>query len=212
MAVFEVRQCTNSGCGLRLPVDRETHCGNFCPKCGASMDCVETIQDCLTSESEIDTQSRDMVVLLDNIRSVQNVGSIFRTADGAGIKHIYLCGITPTPADNPTIGKTALGSERSVPWSSQLNAVELARQLIADGYSLLVLERTSEAVPIFQYRDHEAAGHKPLALILGNERSGVDPGLIELGEIVLALPMVGQKASLNVAVAFGVAVYWLAFT
>jgi len=211
MTVFEVRQCINPACGLRLPVDLDIHCGKFCPRCGAHMDCGEPFQGYTISKFEMDLNHRDIVVILDNIRSQQNVGSIFRTAEGAGIKHLYLCGITPTPAGNPAVGKTALGSERLVPWSCHLNAVDLARQLMEDGYCLLALERTTEAVSIFEFKADEETVHKPFALILGNERAGVDPGLIEMCEAVLALPMAGQKASLNVAVAFGVVVYWLAF-
>lgn len=212
MTDFEVHQCTNPDCGLRLPVDLEVFQGKYCPKCGAAMDCLESISGHLPSRTNEEVKHREIVVVLDNIRSAHNVGSIFRTAEGAGIKHIYLCGITPTPEEKPILGKTALGSELVVPWSSHLNGVVLARKLIGDGHCLLALERTLEAVSIFDNEVHEVSDRKPLALILGNERAGVDPGLIDLCEAVLALPMIGQKSSLNVAVAFGVAVYWLAFS
>ncbi len=175
------------------------------------MVCVERIQSQMASEFDSESDSREMVVILDNIRSAQNVGSIFRTADGAGVRHLYLCGITPTPVDNPPLGKTSLGSEGFVPWSSHLNAEDLARQRKEEGYLLFALERTPNAVPIFQYRIGDDKRRRPMALILGNERAGVDPGLLTLCNEVLSLPMAGQKASLNVAVAFGVAAYWLMF-
>ena len=211
MSSFEVRQCTNPVCRLRLPVDMEIHSGKYCPKCGDPLEGVEVLHNQPVGKYEQASDRRELVVVLDNIRSAHNVGSIFRTADGAGVKHLYLCGITPTPAENQTLGKTSLGSENFIPWSSHLNAVDLAEQLISNGYSLLALEQKKNAVSIFQFKieDEMGMGRSPLALILGNERAGVDPELMDLGEAVLTLPMAGQKASLNVAVAFGVAAYWL---
>ena len=211
MSSFEVRQCTNPVCRLRLPVDMEIHSGKYCPKCGDPLEGVEVLHNQQVAKYEQASDRRELVAVLDNIRSAHNVGSIFRTADGAGVKHLYLCGITPTPAENQTLGKTSLGSENFIPWSSHLNAVDLAKQLISNGYSLLALEQKKNAVSIFQFKieDEMGMGRSPLALILGNERAGVDPELMDLGEAVLTLPMAGQKASLNVAVAFGVAAYWL---
>lgn len=211
MSAFEVRQCTNPGCGLRLPVDTDIYSGRFCPKCGDSMVCVERIRSQKSSKFDSESDRRELVVILDNIRSAHNVGSIFRTADGAGVKHLYLCGITPTPDDNPGLRKTSLGSEGIVTWSCHLNAVDLARQLKEEGYLLFALERTPNAVPVFQYKIADEKRSSPMALILGNERAGVDPGLLALCDEVLSLPMAGQKTSLNVAVAFGVAAYWLMF-
>ena len=98
-----------------------------------------------------------------------------------------------------------------MPWSSHLNAVDLAAEIAEKGYQILALEHTSKAVPVFQYKMADENRRRPMALILGNERAGVDPGLIALSEAVLSLPMIGQKASLNVAVAFGAAAYWLRF-
>jgi len=211
LSSFVVRQCTNPMCRLRLPVDSDIHSGRFCPKCGDPMEGVEALHNQPFTKYDQASDRRELAVILDNIRSAHNVGSIFRTADGAGVKHIYLCGITPTPGENPALTKTSLGSENFVPWSSHRNAVDLARQLIADGYHLLALERIMDAVPIFQLKFEDDNAQTPLALILGNERAGVEPGLVDLCEAVLTIPMTGEKASLNVAVAFGVAAYWLMF-
>jgi tRNA G18 (ribose-2'-O)-methylase SpoU len=153
---------------------------------------------------------RRISILLDNLRSAYNTGALFRTADGVGVAHLYLGGITPNPTENMAVGKTALGSEAAVPWSSHPNACALAQDLQAEGFRLLALETTPQAVPLFDV-DLACFGIDPLLLVVGNEQAGVDPGLLELCDLVLALPMVGSKGSLNVAVAFGVAVYWLMF-
>ena len=150
-------------------------------------------------------------MLLDNLRSAYNTGAIFRTADGVGAVHLYLGGITPNPTENMAVGKTALGSELTTPWSSHPNACALAQDLQAEGFRLLALETTPHAIPIFEV-DLDGFGTDPLLLVVGNEQAGIDPGLLDLCDLVLALPMVGSKGSLNVAVAFGVAAYWLAFS
>ena len=150
-------------------------------------------------------------MLLDNLRSAYNTGAIFRTADGVGAVHLYLGGITPNPTENMAVGKTALGSELITPWSSPPNACALAQDLQAEGFRLLALETTPHAIPIFEV-DLDGFGTDPLLLVVGNEQAGIDPGLLDLCDLVLALPMVGSKGSLNVAVAFGVAAYWLAFS
>jgi len=147
-------------------------------------------------------------VLLDNIRSSYNVGAIFRTADGIGVRHIYLCGITPTPDSSEEINKTALGAAEQIAWTTHRDACALAKELTARGHRLLALESTPDAIPINQFH-LDSIDHRPLVLAVGNERAGVDPGVIDRCETVLALPMYGKKASLNVAVAFGAAAYWL---
>jgi tRNA G18 (ribose-2'-O)-methylase SpoU len=162
------------------------------------------------ASEELIPQKQHFEVILDNIRSAYNVGAIFRIADGAGIKHLYLCGITPNPKGHPAIGKTALGAEDEVPWSYHPNALDVAHTLREKGYHLLALERRSESILLPNFSTEFLNG-QPLGLILGNERAGVDPGLIGLCDTVIALPMVGKKASLNVAVAFGIAAYWLSF-
>lgn len=207
MTHFEVRQCTNLACHLRLPIDVNIHRGAFCPLCGAPMEKGAAYEEYSTPiESEV--KSRKIVVLLDNIRSAYNVGSIFRTADGVGIEKIYLCGITPIPNKNPSIAKTALGVVDQVSWCYHPNAYVLARDFYERGYRLIALERSSRSVPFHKF-DFSSEDDRTMVLILGNERAGVDPGLIDLCERVLSLPMLGNKESLNVAVVFGVAAYWL---
>ena len=209
MPSFKVHQCTNPACNLRIPIDPEVLRGAYCPSCGAPMSVVGSYGQYQYVEGRAGKPV--FSALLDNIRSAYNVGAIFRTADGVGVEHLYLCGITPEPGDNASVGKTALGAEENVPWSAHRNAVQTAKDLQAEGYRLLGLECTPDAMPLDRYEISSEELGPPL-LIVGNEQAGVDPGLIDLCDSVLSIPMYGRKASLNVATAFGVAAYWLAFS
>lgn len=206
MTVFEIRQCTSQACGLRVPIDPQIHSGDYCPKCGAPMDCVVPAYQNLEGGGDSRTATRPFEVVLDNVRSAYNVGSIFRTADGVGIRRIYLCGITPNPDEDPSTRKTALGADAKIEWSTHRNAFDLISSLHEKHYHLLALERTATSIDIYQYHPRWT-DEQPLVLIVGNERAGVDPGLLEFCEAVLSLPMVGSKSSLNVTVAFGAAAY-----
>jgi tRNA G18 (ribose-2'-O)-methylase SpoU len=146
--------------------------------------------------------------LLDNIRSTFNVGSIFRASDGAGLHRLHLCGITPTP-DNPKVAKTALGAEHSVDWSYHLNAIQAAQALKSQGFLICALEATPDSCSIFEAPPFLFSS--PLLLVVGNEVTGVDAGLLELSDAVLSIPMQGKKESLNVSLAFGIAAYTLSF-
>ncbi|HEX9019317.1 MAG TPA: TrmH family RNA methyltransferase [Anaerolineaceae bacterium] len=147
-------------------------------------------------------------VLLDNIRSAWNVGSMLRSADGAGVRHVHLCGVSAAP-DNPKVAKTALGAEKHMPWTFHHDGVAAARALVESGLRLWALEGGPRAESLFNAAA-DLPG-QPLVLVAGNELSGVDPGILELCERVVCLPMQGVKGSLNVAVAFGVAVYYMRF-
>jgi len=208
MAKFKIYQCTNPDCLLRIPIDPAAYRGDYCPRCGAPMESQVEDINLEGIQGTSDASVRSISVILDNIRSAHNVGSIFRTADGVGVNHIYLCGLTPNPDDNPNIAKTALGAELSVPWSYHPNAYHLAHELHEGGYNLIALGRSPGSIPVAQFNLKNLA-NSPFVLIIGNERAGVDPEIIEQCDYVVSLPMYGQKASLNVSVAFGVAAYWL---
>lgn len=137
-------------------------------------------------------------VLLNDIRSLYNVGSIFRTADGIGVEKIWLCGITGFPPDTQ-ISKTALGAEKEVPWEYRRDACEVLRELKAQGYEIVFLEQTEGSLP---YEDYEPSS--PICLVLGNETAGVSSELLSLCDRTIEIEMAGLKNSLNVAVAFGV--------
>ncbi len=142
-------------------------------------------------------------VVLNDIRSLYNVGSIFRTADGAGVEKLWICGITGFPPDNQ-ISKTALGAEKEVPWEYRRHVCEIVRELKARGYQILFLEQLAESIP---YQDFRASG--PVCLVLGNEISGVSEELLALCDKTIEIDMAGAKNSLNVSVAFGVVAYHL---
>jgi tRNA G18 (ribose-2'-O)-methylase SpoU len=150
--------------------------------------------------------SQNIAVLLDNIRSAWNVGSILRSADGFGFNHVYLCGITPT-ADNESVTKTSLGAEDSVPWSYHKDAVRLVKGLKVEGWNVCALEEDARSVSLSQFPNSPFSN--PAVLIVGNEVTGVDPDLLDLCDGIFYIPMRGEKKSFNVAIAFGVAAYAL---
>jgi tRNA G18 (ribose-2'-O)-methylase SpoU len=144
------------------------------------------------------------VAVLDNVRSLHNVGSIFRTADGAGVGKLYLCGMTGAPP-RPEIRKAALGAEETVAWEYFKHTHDALAKLRQEGYYLLALEKTATSV---NYR--RAAYPFPLALVVGHEYNGIAPETLDHCDGAISLPMRGTKISLNVAVAFGIAAYEIA--
>ncbi|MDZ4710693.1 MAG: RNA methyltransferase [bacterium] len=140
--------------------------------------------------------------LCDNIRSIFNVGAIFRTSDGAFIEKLYLTGYTPYPP-RKEIEKVALGSTESVPWEYHKDPVEVVKMLKAENIKIAVLEITDKKNLIWNVSKADF----PLCLILGNEISGVSKELIDLADMSFEIPMLGMKQSLNVSVAYGIAVY-----
>ena len=140
-------------------------------------------------------------VILDNIRSLYNVGSIFRTSDAAGVEKLYLCGITGVPP-RAEIHKAALGSEKSVPWEYHKDQVLLVNQLKTAGYKIVVLEHTDSGILY-----HHAKFDFPLCLVIGHEITGVSDEIVALADMAIEIPMAGVKQSLNVAVAYGIALY-----
>lgn len=136
--------------------------------------------------------------LLDNVRSVWNVGSMFRTADSVALGGLYLCGMTATPP-RPDIEKTALGATQSVPWDYWSDSVAAARHLKDQGLPLIALEQTDRA-----HRWDTYSFPFPHCFIVGHEVKGVRKELLDLADEVVEIPMAGMKQSLNVAVSFGV--------
>ncbi len=141
-------------------------------------------------------------VVLDSIRSSYNVGSIFRTSDGAMVEKLYLCGYTPFPP-NKQVLKTALGSTESVKWEHVDNAVELVKKLKSNGIKICALEQTNKSIPYYKVKSNNF----PLCLIVGNEITGVSQELIDLCDFSIDIPQYGIKQSLNVAVAYGISIF-----
>jgi 23S rRNA (guanosine2251-2'-O)-methyltransferase len=209
LPVYQIVQCVRPGCRFRYPVSTNQPIRDHCPKCGGPTRVVESPYGSLKVEiNENQATGTPVEALLDNIRSTFNVGAMIRTADGAGVRHLHLCGITPTP-DHPKVSKTALGAEFAVPWTQHWDAVEAAVACKQAGMRLWALEGGSDAISLFDALP-DLIG-QPILLVVGNEVSGVDPGLLDKCERKLAIPMQGIKDSLNVAIAFGIAIYFLRF-
>lgn len=142
-------------------------------------------------------------VILDNIRSRENIGSIFRTADAARVDKIYLCGITPTPP-HQKISKTALGAENWIPWEYHKQTWRLLKELKANNIYIAAIEQLPKAINYKKFKPKF-----PLALVLGNEVKGLSDRILRYADKIVAIPMYGKKESLNVAVAAGIVIYQL---
>lgn len=207
MSAFQIRQCSNAECRFRFPWTATDPPKLRCPNCGSVVQVMITQQN-EAEQGQVGRRASALPIqgLLDNVRSAFNVGSIFRCADGVGIEQLYLCGITPTP-NHPKVAKTALGAEQNISWHHANNALEVAYHCQAQGQQLWALEETAQAEALFAAALPPVDA--PIVLVVGNEVTGVDPELLALCDRVLAIPMRGSKRSLNVAIAFGIAAYWL---
>lgn len=152
-----------------------------------------------------------MIAILHNIRSIHNVGSIFRTSDAAGIEKLYLCGITPAPIDqygrkSEALHKVSLGAERSVAWESSPSTLAILEYLKKEGFAICALEQSVSSIPI---RSCSVPGDRldRFALVIGNEVDGLPADVLEKCDVIVHIPMYGKKESLNVSVAFGIGVY-----
>ncbi len=151
-----------------------------------------------------DARRFPIIVLLDNIRSLYNVGSIFRTADGARVSGLILTGFTPHPP-RKEIDKTALGATATVPWEYVRDPLEAIRRLKGEGVRICALEQTDASVAY----DALTSDSFPLCLVVGNEITGVSKGILNVADVAIEIPMFGTKQSLNAAVAFGITVFEL---
>ncbi len=209
--LHEILACTNPDCGLRFPLSPTEKRLEYCPRCGAPVKSAEIpYRSFSVPVKNRNKKNQEYVSVLDNIRSTYNVGSIFRTSDGAGINKLYLCGISPTP-DNPKVGKTALGAERSVPWEHRWSVLETAEELHSSGFMILSLEGGETSVNIFDALPEIKKFDRPIALTVGNEVSGIDPEVVNMSDMCIYIPMEGIKESLNVATAFGIAAYLIRY-
>src|SRR5690349_12456930 len=212
---YEIRICDS--CGLRYPLMEAHPFGTRCPACMGETRVAlrrqlihepgpvrlfalntkkeEKLRDLQDSYS----LGTGLAVLLDNIRSAWNVGSILRSADGFGFSHAYLCGITST-ADNEAVTKTSLGAEDSVPWSYHKDAVRLIKGLKDEGWKVYALEDDERAIPLESSSllpNMEERAPTLQVLIVGNEVTGVDPELLDLCDDIFYIPMRGEKKSFN---------------
>ncbi len=145
-----------------------------------------------------------IIVILDNIRSLNNIGSFFRTSDAFNIESIYLCGITATPPHRE-IQKTALGATDSVDWYYNENTLEVVDVLKNKGYKVYAIEQAKETISLENFKYN----NEPIALIFGNEVKGVDQNVIDACDACIEIPQFGTKHSLNVSISYGVVAWHL---
>lgn len=158
-----------------------------------------TLEECATQDK------LPVVIVLDNVRSAQNVGSFFRTADAFGIGRIAICGISATPP-NREIHKTALGAEQSVEWSYHPTTLECIESLRQEGYLIIAIEQIEGATMLNNFR---AESTERYALVFGNEVDGVDQAVADIVDGAIEIPQVGIKHSLNVSVSAGILMWEL---
>tara|TARA_B100000963_G_scaffold148258_1_gene129027 strand:+ start:2581 stop:3108 length:528 start_codon:yes stop_codon:yes gene_type:complete len=152
-----------------------------------------SIEDFKSSEKD------NIVVLLDDVRSLNNIGSVFRTCDAMAVKKLYLCGITAKPPHRE-IRKTAIGASESVEWEYQKNAEEVILKYKALGYQIIAIEQTSKAVSLENFH----FSNRKVVLIFGNEVNGVNQNLINISDLSIEIPQWGTKHSLNISVSTGI--------
>jgi 23S rRNA (guanosine2251-2'-O)-methyltransferase len=152
-----------------------------------------------------EAEKMPVVVVLDNIRSMHNVGSVFRTADAFLIHSIYLCGYTPQPPHRD-IHKTALGATETVAWKYTATTMEAVHTLKAEGYRIFAIEQVQQSISLEQFDVYQQG---PVAIVFGNEVSGVDQEVIKYCDGCIEIPQLGMKHSLNISVAAGIVLWEL---
>ena len=164
----------------------------------------ETIKSSRPSElTLLERERRKIYVIADNIRSLHNIGSLFRTSDAAGIDKIYLVGISGTPP-RKEISKTAIGAEKNVPWEYHADIIPLLEYFKSQHIPIVVLEHTNSSQN-FQACDYSF----PLCLVVGNEVDGISEEVMDYADQAVEIPMFGMKQSLNVSVAYGIMLFEL---
>ena len=159
--------------------------------------------DRMSVEEFKDSEKIPVMIVLDNVRSQNNIGSVFRTADAFRLEGIYLCGITATPPHRE-IHKTALGATESVHWEYREETTDAIQELKEKGYRILSIEQTEGAVSLEQL---DLTSEDKYALVLGHEIRGVDQKVVDLSDLCIEIPQYGTKHSLNISVAAGIVIW-----
>jgi len=160
----------------------------------------------LTTDEFKAEQKTPVVIVLDNVRSHLNVGSVFRTADAFLIEAIWLCGITGTPPHRD-IHKTALGATDTVAWHHSYSTLEAVHELKRNGYKLISIEQAEHAKMLHRFKPDPGQKY---AVVFGNEVDGVDQEVVSASDVVIEIPQLGTKHSLNIAVSVGIVIWDLA--
>ena len=162
----------------------------------------------------------EVVLVLHNIRSLYNVGSIFRTAEATHVKKIYLTGITPAPLDRfgrfrREISKVALGAEKMISWEKQASASRVIKELRANGFKIFAVEQSKKSTPYYRMKSwgaHRGKSNNKVVLVFGNEVRGLPPFILKQADKILEIPMAGRKESLNVSVSAAIILFHLRYT
>jgi|TARA_R110002096_G_scaffold290298_2_gene484601 tRNA G18 (ribose-2'-O)-methylase SpoU len=157
----------------------------------------------LSVEDYKEIEKNPIALILDNVRSLNNVGAAFRTSDAFRVNKIYLCGITGQPPHRE-IQKTALGATESVDWEHHENTLDVIKALKKDGYIICALEQVSHSTPLNEFKPEPG---KPYAFIFGNEVFGVEEDVVKAADQVLEIPQFGTKHSLNISVSIGITLW-----
>jgi tRNA G18 (ribose-2'-O)-methylase SpoU len=209
--LFQIYECQNAACRLRFPSNLSIRQFEQCPVCGAPV--IKSGDPFSNAKVNLPQAAKPgpvLRLLLDNLRSTFNVGSIFRSANCTAIEHIYCCGTTPTP-QHPKFIKAGLNSEQTASWSYHPNALEVVKEAKTKRFKIAALELTAKATPLFS-TGIDYAPDNQLLLVVGNEVSGVDPAILDAADTVVYIPMLGTKNSLNVAIAAAIALYTFRFS
>ena len=191
--------CPNPKCGLRTPALESDAFNGRCPRCLEIMQIVDEREPAIAPPNS-PVHGTELVVLVDNVRSAFNVGAILRTSECFGVKRLILCGITPG-TDNTAVLKASVGAEAWLSIENQPNLLNVCKQLELEGFTIWALELGKTAQPVNTLIQRPAK----LALVIGNERCGVDQQVLNKCAKIVYIPMLGNKNSLNVEVSFGVA-------
>lgn len=207
--------CGDPTCGVRFPAPTSLRTATptlMCPRCGGVLRwppfaSVTTGPAC---PAALTGGGHEVVALLDNVRSVLNVGAMLRTADAMGVAHLHLGGITPG-GDHAQIDKTALGAQHAVEWSIHPDGPAVVAQLQGQGWQIWVLEGGpgAQSLATASAHLHSLTSTVRIVMVVGHEVAGVDPAILAMADRRVAIPMRGTKDSLNVATAFGIAAYAL---
>lgn len=203
---FQIFECQNGDCRLRFPSNLSVGVFEYCPLCGNPVLPVGMpFANAKQSNGIAKPSICQIHLLLDNLRSTLNVGSIFRTSNCAAIDHIYCCGTTPTPT-HAKFAKSGLNAEETVQWSYHRNAMDIINVLKNKGFEICSLEVTNHSDSIFNLNSFSDP-EKSFLLVVGNEISGIDPGILDLSDSIVYIPMLGTKTSLNVSIAAAIGIY-----
>lgn len=165
----------------------------------------EISENRLSPDDAVNAPRTPIYGVLDNIRSMYNVGSIFRSSDGAFLRKLFLTGYTATPEKNE-VRKTALGAVETIPWEYAKDSIQVIQQLKESNVSIITLEHTSKSIPYYEL----PVDIFPACIVVGNEIAGVSGNILEFTDYAIEIPMFGAKQSLNVAVAYGIVLFDLA--